>query len=78
MYLVLNKVKSIFKAKVNQGGVGFHTDIDLSKMWFCFVLFLKMIFTDLEYETQYHSLFKSGEKVLCSERSQWVKKVREG
>ena len=54
----------------------FHVDIDLSKMWFVF--FLKMIFTDSKYETQYHSLFKSGEKVLCSERSQWVKKVREG
>ncbi|MXQ80530.1 hypothetical protein E5288_WYG009226 [Bos mutus] len=34
MYLVLNKVKSIFKAK--------------------------MIFTDSKYESQYHSLFKSG------------------
>ena len=37
-------------------------------VWFCFVL--KMIFTDSKYETQYHLLFKSGEKVLCSERSQ--------
>lgn len=68
MYLVLNKVKSIFKAKVKQVGVvQFHVDIDLSEMWFYFFM---MIFTDSKYETQYHSLFKSGEKVLCSERSQ--------
>ena len=37
MYLVLNKVKSIFKAKVKQVGVvQFHVDIDLSEMWFYF------------------------------------------